>query len=80
MSIDARMEAMPHDWRYRWCEAEFCACLGAANCSGRLLADGVTKTAWSEWVAAHPQEPAAVYRTCGETHDRPAPTDPGRWR
>lgn len=32
---DIMQSINPH-WRYRWCEAKMCGCMGAVNCSARL--------------------------------------------
>lgn len=55
-TIDAFMENMPKDWRYRWCESKRCYCLGGANCSGGLRARGFTKEDWQKWVDKNPKE------------------------
>lgn len=47
------MMAMPESWRYRWCEAGLCGCMGGANCSGRL-AGRFSREQWAQWVAEHP--------------------------
>ena len=56
-SIDDVMKNMPIEWRYRWCEPELfgCACMGAANCSGRL-GGKFSKAQWQDWVQRNPQE------------------------
>lgn len=51
--LNVLMEAMPVSWRYRWCEGEMCACLGAANCSGQI-SKFYSKEEWVEWVENHP--------------------------
>jgi hypothetical protein len=48
LEIDAQMQAMPADWRLRWCEAAECGCLGCANGSGHLR--GVSKQEWQEYL------------------------------
>jgi hypothetical protein len=40
--------------RYRWCAGGICACMGAANCSGQLMASGVTFEEWNSWVQVNP--------------------------
>lgn len=50
-NIDAIMQGLPIQWRYYWCEAEICACLGCANGSGRA---DITKAEWEEWVKRNP--------------------------
>lgn len=52
--VDAAMMAVNAHWRYRWCDAGVCGCMGAANCSGQVTRHGVTKEDWQAWVAAHP--------------------------
>lgn len=48
-TIDECMAAMPEAWRNRWCGGGICACMGAANCSGRLAAKGFTQEDWIDW-------------------------------
>lgn len=52
--VNEIMQSMPLDWRYRWCEAVVCACLGCANRSGDAKAEGVTKAEWEQWVKDNP--------------------------
>lgn len=54
-TIDEAMARIPSEWQYRWCEPQGfgCACMGAANCSGRL-GGRFTKEEWLEWVHNHP--------------------------
>lgn len=54
-SLNSHMNTLPLDWKYRWCESDVCACLGAANCSGGLIKNGFTKEQWQEWVNKNPQ-------------------------
>lgn len=60
--LDAAIQAVPEEWRYRWCGPDkdepiqdwhACACMGAVNCSGRL-GHRFTRAEWREWVAQHP--------------------------
>ena len=48
--IDEVMQAMPESWRTYWCEAEVCACMGGANCSGQLKRLGYSKQEWQQWI------------------------------
>lgn len=48
-TIHEVMDAMPEQWRGRWCGGGFCACMGAANCSGGLLRNGFTIEDWKAW-------------------------------
>lgn len=52
-TIDELMEKIPLDWRYRWCEAESCYCMGCVNKSGRLPYD---KNDWQEWKSRNPND------------------------
>lgn len=52
--VNKIMQSIPLDWRYRWCEARVCCCLGCANASGGAKAKGVTKADWEEWVRNNP--------------------------
>lgn len=60
--FDAKMRAMPLEWRYRWCGGDpreyqgfsGCACLGGANCSGGLGWSAEMYDRWRAWVEAHP--------------------------
>ena len=54
-TLDEAMNRLPSDWKYRWCEPQGfgCACMGAANCSGRL-GGRFTKAQWQEWVSNNP--------------------------
>lgn len=49
------MMAMYPEWRYRWCNGGWCACMGAANCSGNAASQGVTKEQWEQWVTFNPK-------------------------
>ncbi len=51
LTIHEVMEAMPEQWRHRWCGGSACACLGGANCSGGLMRHGFTKQDWEDWKA-----------------------------
>jgi hypothetical protein len=53
-SIDSVLQDMHESWRYRWCAGGWCACMGAANCSGGLSGKGYTKEDWEAWVAQNP--------------------------
>ena len=60
LELHVAIMQVPEEWRYRWCappkgsEGNFaCACMGAANCSGRLGAS-FTQEEWAEWVAQNP--------------------------
>lgn len=48
------MQSMPADWRYRWCDAVLCGCLGCANASGGVSGGGFDKLDWQLWVADNP--------------------------
>jgi hypothetical protein len=56
-TLDEIMLKMPESWRYRWCEpGSFgCACMGAANCSGKI-GSRFTKAEWEEWARNNPPE------------------------
>ena len=41
-TLDELMNAMPADWRNRWCTG-LCGCMGCANRSGNLSAHGYTE-------------------------------------
>ena len=43
------------EWRYYWCRAQVCGCMGGANCSGNASAKGVTQEQWEHWVALNPK-------------------------
>lgn len=51
--VDAVMKNMYPDWRYRWCKAGACACMGCANVSGQAK---FTEQEWKEWVDNNPRE------------------------
>lgn len=53
--IDKIMADMPLEWRYRWCEAKLCCCLGCANVSGRLKELGFNKGDWAWWCRRNPE-------------------------
>ncbi len=57
LSLNDVMAVMPEEWRYRWCEpGNFgCACMGAANCSGKI-GSRFSKEEWKEWVRNNPPE------------------------
>ncbi|MBC8737139.1 hypothetical protein F6X40_10000 [Paraburkholderia sp. UCT31] len=50
------MVDMPESWRGRWCQASLCACLGGANCSGKLSAHGFTEADWLAWKEQNPEK------------------------
>lgn len=50
------MEKMPEEWRYRWCKARLCCCLGCANVAGKLIKLGFTEQDWEDWVKRNPKE------------------------
>jgi hypothetical protein len=52
--IELVMKEMQEHLRYRWCGGGWCACMGAANCSGGLSGKGFSKEDWEAWVAANP--------------------------
>lgn len=60
--INDAMMSLPESWRYHWCGGQACACMGGANCSGRIESKGVTKTEWLEWCIKHPDPNAAELR------------------
>lgn len=45
-----KIEDKSYQSRYRWCEAEACACMGCANSAFR------TKNLWKEWVENNPPD------------------------
>lgn len=52
--VDAAMNTVQRNWRYRWCEAQGgCACMGCANMSGQMVPKGFNKTDWLGWVQRH---------------------------
>lgn len=51
--LDRLMRSMNVGWALYWCEAEVCACLGCANGSGKLNANGYTKQDWKDWWSKH---------------------------
>lgn len=54
--LDKLMQKMPENWRYRWCEAQVCACMGCANRgNGRIQEKGFTKKHWEKWVKNNPR-------------------------
>ena len=54
--IDKLMQSMPVENRYRWCEAELCACLGCCNRGPRgLIALGFNKADWLWWKTRNPK-------------------------
>ena len=48
------LHAMDIGWRYRWCEAGICGCMGCSNISGSLRRLGFTKAEWDMWVKRNP--------------------------
>lgn len=48
-TIHEVMEAMPEQWRHRWCGGGICGCLGCSNRSGGLLSHGFTQKDWEDW-------------------------------
>lgn len=48
--LDLLMLRMHPAERLSWCEAQACACVGAANCSGGLLDKGYSKADWQKWL------------------------------
>jgi len=50
------MKKMPQEWRYNWCDAGLCCCLGCCNVSGRLLKLGFTKQDWEQWIKENPKQ------------------------
>lgn len=51
-TIDELMNDLSEDWRYRYCEAGRCACMGCVN--NELARNGFSKEDWETWVAANP--------------------------
>lgn len=47
--IAVLMSELNPDAQGRWCESEYCYCLGAANCSGQLTGLGYTRAEWEQW-------------------------------
>ncbi|MNE79973.1 hypothetical protein D3C80_1765040 [compost metagenome] len=43
------------EWRYNWCNAVVCGCMGCTNVSGQAGWKGVTKEQWEAWVASNPK-------------------------
>lgn len=54
MELHDIMLAMPSHWRYFWCGADICGCLGCANASGGVRAAGFTQEDWQQWVDKNP--------------------------
>jgi hypothetical protein len=52
--VDAAMNFVRKEWRYRWCDLGACACRGCANVSGGMHAKGFNKADWLLWVQRHP--------------------------
>jgi hypothetical protein len=50
-TINEVMDAMPEQWRHRWCGGGICGCLGCSNRSGGLLSHGFTQKDWEDWKA-----------------------------
>ncbi len=48
------LNTMPEGWRYNWCEAGMCGCMGCCNISGSLRNLGFTKDDWYAWCQANP--------------------------
>lgn len=49
IDLTTKLEAMPKEWRTRWCtypDNGGCGCMGCANYSGGLLAAGFTLDEW----------------------------------
>lgn len=49
------MLGMEPSWRYHWCKAQVCGCMGCTNVSGQAGWKGVTKEQWEAWVASNPE-------------------------
>lgn len=54
LTIDELMSNISVPDRYYWCESKVCGCMGCANGSGQLKANGYTKDEWQEWVRINP--------------------------
>ncbi len=52
-TLDELMNAMPADWRGRWCTG-LCGCMGCANRAGNLSAHGYTKEDMISYNELHP--------------------------
>lgn len=52
--FEVAIQDVPESWRYRWCGGSFCACMGAANCSGGMSGKGYTHEEWQGWVSENP--------------------------
>jgi hypothetical protein len=52
--VHEHMMNLDEHLRYRWCSGSFCACIGAANCSGRVASKGVTYEDWERWKVEYP--------------------------
>ena len=55
MTIDKFMETVPLRWRYHWCNAEICCCLGCINKATKFFQHGFTKEDWQKWVERNPK-------------------------
>ena len=49
------MMTIPVDWRYYWCGANACGCLGCVNKSGGLATKGFTQEEHAQWVRENPK-------------------------
>ena len=56
--VDAFMEKLSPRWRYRWCNADLCGCLGCVNVSGHIGRSGFTKEDWQDWGDRNPKPPS----------------------
>jgi len=61
--VDKLMLTVYPEWRYRWCEAEICGCMGCVNRSG---GKPVTKEEWQDWVRRNPKEIRGIV-SCPDT-------------
>jgi len=71
MSIDDAMQNIYPEWRYRWCEAKTCYCMGCVNISGRL---NYSKKDWLDWKLRHPPDDHKTQ--VKNTKLQPLPLDP----
>lgn len=56
--VNRIMENIYSEFRYRWCEADACACMGCVNRSEinvqkKMQVSPITKEEWQRWVESH---------------------------
>jgi hypothetical protein len=63
-TLDELMNAMPADWRGRWCTG-LCGCMGCANRSGNLSLYGYTEEDMINYNIINPLPPKQLPNTSG---------------